>query len=205
MEKSKNKKLKWAILVIGVSVLGVVGLWIGINFSGLWKNLTFDKEENIAAYEQTKTQENDQELTNRLEIPALNVIANLYYPGNNWDLYRGFGDGVGHMPSTALPGETGNAVFFGHSSGRTSTYYETIFATLHRLEIGDEILIYKDNYTYKYSVESKEIVSSNDFSILEQGDKKQLTLVTCWPLGTDWQRYVVIANQTEETINNSVE
>jgi sortase A len=116
-------------------------------------------------------------------------------------MYRGFGDGVGHMPNTAMPGEIGNAVFFGHSSGRGGSYYETIFATLHRLEVGDDIYIYKNNVKFEYKVESKKIVSSNDFSILEQGDKKQLTLVTCWPLGTDWQRYVVIANQVEENID----
>jgi cytoskeletal protein RodZ len=81
MEKPKSKKLKWAILIIAVSVLGVVGLWIGINFSGLWKNLTFDKKDNIVAYEQTKAKEGNQEVSDRLEIPALNVIANLFYSG----------------------------------------------------------------------------------------------------------------------------
>ncbi len=200
MDKPKSKKLKWALLLIAVGILGVVGIWIAINFSGLWKNITFDKEDNVAAYEQAKSQENDKEVTDRLEIPALNVIANLFYPGNTWDLYRGFGNGVGHMPGTAMPGETGNVAFFGHSSGRGGSYYETIFSTLHRLENGDEVLIYREGKIYKYVVESKKIVNSNDFSILEQGDGKKISLVTCWPIGTDWQRYVVIANQTDETI-----
>jgi LPXTG-site transpeptidase (sortase) family protein len=198
MEKSKIKKLKWAVLIVTLSVFGVVGLWVGINFSALWKNLTFDKNENITAYDRTKAQEGDRQTSDRLEIPALNVVADLFYPGNTWDLYRGFGDGVGHMPDTAMPGETGNAVFFGHSSGRTSTYYATIFATLHRLEIGDEIYIYKEDAKIVYKVESKKIVGSNDFSILEQGDTKQLSLITCWPLGTDWQRYVITALQVNE-------
>jgi LPXTG-site transpeptidase (sortase) family protein len=198
MDKSKSKKIRWVILVIALSILGVASVWIGINFSSLWKNLTFDKEANIAAYEQNKSQEDNQEAaTDRLEIPALNVVANLFYPGNTWDLYRGFGNGVGHMPATAMPGETGNTVFFGHSSGRTSTYYETIFATLHRLEAGDEIYIYSGDVIYQYVVEYKKIVNANDFSILEQGSNKQLTLVTCWPLGTDWQRYAVVALQKE--------
>lgn len=198
MVKPKVKTIKWVLLLVLIAILGIFSVWLIINRDSVWQNITFDKDKNIATYEQRKSQEEQKDSdADRLEIPALNVIAELYYPGNTWDLNRGFGNGVGHMPQTAIPGETGNAVFFGHSSGTGSSYYETIFSTLHRLETGDLIYIDTKNAIYEYNVEYKKIVGSNDYSILTQGENKQLTLVTCWPIGTDWQRYVIVALQKE--------
>jgi len=105
MDKPKSSKLKWTLLLIAAAILGVAAVWVGINFSGIWKNLTFNKEDNLAAYELAKAQDGDQAITDRLEIPALNVIANVFYPDNIDNLYGGLGNGIGHMPGTAMPGE----------------------------------------------------------------------------------------------------
>jgi len=100
-------------------------------------------------------------------------------------------------PQTALPGQLGNTVIFGHSvlpQLFNPKSYLTIFATLHTLKIGDEILINYDGSQYKYIVSEMYEVKSTDFSVLEQRfDDKVITLITCSPPGTYLRRLVVKA------------
>jgi sortase A len=100
-------------------------------------------------------------------------------------------------PQTALPGQLGNAVVFGHSvlpqffSPRS---YLTIFSTLYKLQQGDEIIVNFDKSTYKYVVDEMYEVQPTDLSVLEQHfDTKNLSLITCSPPGTTLRRLVVKA------------
>lgn len=102
-----------------------------------------------------------------------------------------------HFGGTALPGDYGNAVIFGHS---TLPYfynpedYKTIFSTLPKLKEGDEIFAEYDGLKYKYVVEEMFVVKPQDVQILEQKfDDSYLTLVTCVPPGTYLERLVVRA------------
>jgi sortase A len=100
-------------------------------------------------------------------------------------------------PQTALPGQIGNTVIFGHSvlpQFFNPKSYVSIFATLHTLKIGDEISINYDGSQYKYLVSEMYEVKANDFSVLEQRfDDKVITLITCSPPGTYLRRLVVKA------------
>ncbi|MCL4384410.1 sortase [Patescibacteria group bacterium] len=98
-------------------------------------------------------------------------------------------------PQTALPGQYGNTVIFGHSvlpQFFNPKSYLTIFSTLYRLKIGDEIYVKYDNITYKYLIEDMYEVQPTDLSVLEQRyDGRYLTLITCSPPGT-WLRRLII-------------
>lgn len=100
-----------------------------------------------------------------------------------------------HYPGTALPGQFGNAVLFGHSSLPqlfSPKNYSTIFTTLPSLKIGDEIFVNFDGIIYKYLVEQMFEVTPDDISILQQRyDDSYLTLITCVPPGTYMRRLVV--------------
>ncbi len=100
-----------------------------------------------------------------------------------------------HYGQTALPGQLGSPVIFGHSvlpQFFNPKNYMTIFSTLYKLKEGDEILIDYDNIKYKYQVEDIYEVSATDLSVLEQRfDSKYLTLVTCHPPGTYLRRLVI--------------
>lgn len=100
-------------------------------------------------------------------------------------------------PQTALPGQLGNSVIFGHSvlpQFYNPKSYLTIFTTLYRLQQGDEIFINYDNVKYKYLVEEMFEVKPTNLSILEQRfDGKYISLVTCSPPGTLLRRLVVRA------------
>lgn len=100
-----------------------------------------------------------------------------------------------HYGGTALPGEMGSAVIFGHSvlpQFFDPKNYKTIFSTLHTLKIGDEVLVNFDGVEYKYKVFETEIVEPTNISVLEQKyDDSYLLLITCTPPGTYWKRLVV--------------
>jgi len=100
-------------------------------------------------------------------------------------------------PQTALPGQLGNTVIFGHSTLSqffSSKNYLTIFSTLYKLEQGDEIYLKYDKSTYKYVVEEMFEVQPTNLSVLEQRfDDRTLTLITCSPPGTYLRRLIIKA------------
>jgi sortase A len=112
-------------------------------------------------------------------------------------------NGLIHYGGTAMPGEFGTTVIFGHSTlpqFYDPTNYHTIFSLLPTLKIatdikeGDDIFITYDGATYRYSVYDMVVTRPDDLSSLEQKyDDSYVTLVTCVPPGTYWQRLHVKA------------
>jgi sortase A len=90
-------------------------------------------------------------------------------------------------PGTAVPGNLGNAVIFGHSilpQFFNPKDYMSIFSTIPTLKKGDEIKIEYDGVSYRYRVEDKFEVQPTDVQILEQNTSDSfLSLVTCTPPG----------------------
>lgn len=107
------------------------------------------------------------------------------------------GESLIHYGGTALPGDWGKTVIFGHSvlpQFFNPKNYKTIFSTLPTLEKRDEILVNFDGVTYTYEVFDLRVVSPDDISVLEQRyDSSYLSLVTCVPPGTYWKRLIVMA------------
>lgn len=131
-----------------------------------------------------------------ISIPSLKIKDALVDSGS-MDLKKS----LIQYPQTALPGQLGNTVIFGHSvlpQFFNPKSYLTIFATLFRLKIDDEIFVDFDKIKYKYKVEEIFEVKSTDFSVLEQRfDGRYLSLITCSPPGTYLRRLVVKAKLME--------
>jgi len=103
---------------------------------------------------------------------------------------------------TALPGQAGAPVIFGHSvlrqfynpSLKNPRRYSSIFSFIMTLQKGDPIYVTHDGVKYTYIVQSKSEVKPTDVHILgQQYDRKELKLVTCTPEGTYLRRGVVTA------------
>ncbi|MCA9369189.1 MAG: sortase [Pseudomonadales bacterium] len=103
---------------------------------------------------------------------------------------------------TALPGNPGAPVIFGHSvlrqfynpSEKNPRRYNSIFSTIMTMKNGDEIIVTYDGVKYRYIVQEKAEVQPEDVYILtQQYDARQLKLVTCTPEGTYLRRGVVTA------------
>lgn len=98
---------------------------------------------------------------------------------------------------TALPGDLGNTVIFGHSvlpQFFNPKNYLTIFSTLHTLRPGDTIEVAADGATYTYKIAEMYEAAPDDLSPLAQVyDGRYLTLITCTPPGTYLRRLIIRA------------
>lgn len=107
--------------------------------------------------------------------------------------------GVVHYPGTALPGSQGNSLLTGHSSNVfwEKSEFNTVFALLPKIQVGDEIEITQNQTVYRYVVTEKKEVSPKDVSVFRQTEESTLTLVTCTPVGTTLKRLIVTATLVE--------
>jgi len=102
-----------------------------------------------------------------------------------------------NIANTAVPPEDGNTVIFGHSTLPwlfDPNNYHTILANALQLKDGDKIIATVDGKSYTYSIYSITVVPPSDTSIFSQiYDTSYITIVTCTPPGTTWQRLIIRA------------
>ena len=125
-------------------------------------------------------------LIGRLRIPRLQLAVMVREGAGSGTLQRA----VGHIPGTALPGRNGNMALAGHR--------DTFFRPLRNIRKDDTIDLETEGGTYRYQVQSTEIVSPRDVSVLKTSKDHVLTLVTCYPfyyVGSAPKRFIVRAVQ----------
>lgn len=135
-------------------------------------------------------------------IPKINVEIPVNYNETSTDenaIENDLQSGVVHYPSTTLPGQTGNAAFFGHSSNNifNKGQYKFAFVLLHTLVPGDTFYLAYNGKMYVYQVISRTIVDPSDVSVLNPvpGQTSTATLITCDPPGTSLHRLIVVGKQ----------
>lgn len=91
-------------------------------------------------------------------------------------------------------GEPGNMVVTAHSSG-TAAFgpYRFAFAKLSELKKDDQFSIATAGHRYTYQVYGKEVVWPHQVDHLPHDNRSTVTLVTCWPLWTNFKRLLVNA------------
>jgi len=127
-----------------------------------------------------------------LSIPKLNIEDAKVIVGGD-DLKKSL---IQFVP-TSLPGENGNVVILGHST-LPQLYnikdYKTIFTYLPSLNEGDKVEIKLGDQTFVYKIYEMIVVKPEKVSVLKQNfNDAYLTLITCVPPGTYWNRLVVKA------------
>jgi sortase A len=125
-------------------------------------------------------------LIGRIEIPRLLLSAVVMEGVDTLTLQRA----VGHIPGTALPGESGNVGLAGHR--------DTFFRGLKDLKIKDKIQVSTGTGSFTYQVVSLRIVEPDNVGVLAPSGENLLTLVTCYPfyfVGAAPQRWIVRARQ----------
>ena len=99
---------------------------------------------------------------------------------------------VGHLPSSALPGQEGICVLMGHR--------DTEFSILRYSKMGDEISIRIGGEEFVYAVNKIEIAENDTEVRFTADDGKILVLVTCYPFrysGHAPKKYVVYCKETK--------
>ncbi len=110
-------------------------------------------------------------------------------------------EGIVRYPGSAIPGEKWNSFIFGHSSNFPwiAWDYNDVFSRLGQVEVWDIVYSYYGQKKYKYQIKEKKVISPTDVSILKRDkNKSELTLMTCWPIGTTLNRLILIWEIIEE-------
>lgn len=109
---------------------------------------------------------------------------------------------LAHFKSTGLPisDVKNNIVIYGHSAsvnyGPQAADPYVAFSFLPDIQVGDEIAIEIEGKQYKFKMYESKIVNPDDTEIITgKKGKRTLTLFTCYPLGSNAQRYVVLARE----------
>ena len=134
------------------------------------------------------------QLIGRLEIPRLKIRVMVREGDNSSTLEHA----VGHIPSTALPGDPGNVALAAHR--------DTYFRPLRFIRKNDRILLSTLDGSYEYAVQSTKIVNPTDVSVLKASSPHELTLVTCYPfyyVGAAPRRFIVHAVQIASDLRAS--
>lgn len=140
----------------------------------------------------TKKKESNPYAVYTLSIPKLG-IDHAVVRSDHTDLKQS----LIHYAGTAMPGDLGNAVIFGHSvlpQFFNPQNYLTIFSTLHTLRPGDTMEVVADGATYTFKISEMYEAMPDDLSPLAQTyNGRYITLITCTPPGTYLRRLIIKA------------
>lgn len=104
---------------------------------------------------------------------------------------------VQYFTTSKSPIEKGTSVIFGHSTlpqWFNPKDYTTIFANLHTMKNGDDVILTVNGKNYTYRVFAMSITDPKDPNIFSQSfDNSYITIITCTPPGTTWKRLVIRA------------
>lgn len=178
------------LFIISFTVLNFPALWI--KFRYYWQ-----VEKGNHPWTQNQKYPPLATINNHLVIPKIGVDTPIEWNVSDNNTLNALEKGVAHYQGTALPGELGNIFITGHSSYYlwAGGSYKQIFALLDKLQIGDRIYVNYQNVVFAYVVTGKKVVNPEDLSVLNQGNQKTLSLMTCVPVGTNLNRLIVSAEQ----------
>lgn len=120
-----------------------------------------------------------------LTIPTLGIQDLVLYEGVDTETLK---KGPGHMGTTPLPGQPGNAVISGHR-----TTYGRPFFDFDLLETGDRVEVESSAGTHVYEVREILIVAPTDVWVTDPRPGGWLTMTTCNPKFSARERLVVVA------------
>ncbi|NTW15516.1 MAG: sortase [Candidatus Moranbacteria bacterium] len=113
-------------------------------------------------------------------------------------------NGVIRYPDSGVPGQPGNVIIAGHSSNYAWAQgdYNSVFRRLGELAAGDVVILRAKQangrtFDYRYRLTEKRVTTPDDPWIFEDDGADEVTLSTCWPLGTAFRR-LVLRGEMEE-------
>lgn len=177
-----------ALLVAGIMALGYAGYSVMDRY--WFQNAETAKFETIRAPAELLPVKPipiaEGNVIGEIEVPRLGLKA-IVVQGDSEKMLR---RAVGHLPETALPGETGNVALAGHRDG--------LFRPLRNILPGDTITLKTPDREFQYRVEWTAVVPPTAVRVLQPTEEPSLTLVTCFPfyyVGAAPERFIVRARK----------
>ena len=107
---------------------------------------------------------------------------------------------LAHFQGSPIPDQGGNSFIYGHSISENA-YRDNPnnpvveFTKLGKLNFGDKIYVDIDDKRVSYTINKVKIINPDETDILNDQGGKTITLMTCYPFGSNSKRLVVVANQ----------
>ena len=139
------------------------------------ENITEPIEENVELNQKTI-----EEPEWALKIQKINLEAKI----NEGTTKEVMDEYIGHFEET--PKEVGNIGLAAHNRGYKNNYFEN----LKKLQIGDEITYIYKGKEKNYKVSKISIIKDTDWSMLENTEENELTLITCVENEPEYRRCV---------------
>jgi len=192
------REVKAFLLIFAVVFVLVFGIFNGRAFCEQVKyklRIGIEKSEDFLR-RLSLPEERLYNIPDSILIPKININAPIISPETNDEniLFSQLENGVVYHPDSVMPGQVGNTLILGHSSAYPwyKGEYGSIFGLLNQLSVDDQIIIFYQKHKYVYRITNKKIVRKN-IGIIDQKEKPQLILISCWPVGTAWNRILIEA------------
>lgn len=203
VKKSTNKKCLFLPPLVGVVVMLFVFGFFNSQYLSAKIAYALSSHNIQATSNADKTLQDkpvDKSAEPTITINKIDVTAPVIYDAaseNETIFQELLRKGVVHYPNTTLPGQTGNVVIFGHSSGQwwAPGDYKFVFTLLDKLGKSDKIFLEFEGTRYTYQVTDTRIVLPNEVSVLQDTPTSKLTLITCYPVGSNAKRLIIDAEQ----------
>lgn len=199
MTKTILKSLARLFALLTIFVLGVAG---GVYYQNeiliYWRSIIILNSSNLTTTPAPEQQsvESATRHSSTLQMEQLKEPLPLVYSDtlDEKQIQKYLKEGAVVLPLGTSLGESGNVVITAHSSGNQAFGpYRFAFAKLSELEEGNEFIISTPTAAYTYRVYGQEIVWPHEVDKLPNDDRSTVTLVTCWPLWTNFKRLLVHA------------
>lgn len=179
------------VLLLALTGSVAIGVYYHTELTILWRGIM--QQSNVAVTVPILPSINPQE-DSFIILPSLDAPLPLVFSESleEEQIQAYLKQGAVVLPLGTSFGEKGNVVVTAHSSGTASFGpYRFAFAKLSELNEDDVYSISTPKATYRYKVYKKEIVWPHEVDKLPNDDRSTVTLVTCWPLWTNFQRLLV--------------
>ncbi len=213
----KHQKQTQYARYIGISLLLIGVVFLALTFGRIliaYFDCKISPIANDTSIEITTSQQGiTTDITKKTEVIFLDDTFGIYIPKiktnakvipnvnpfDKLDYEKALENGIAHAKGTAFPNQNGNVFLFAHSAVNfyEQRKYNIYFYLLNELNPGDPIYISYQNKMYNYTVLDTKIVEANETKYMGKYlDQDTLTLMSCWPSGTNWKRFIVTATRT---------
>lgn len=176
-------------------------VFVFINFPAFILISKYKVSPKSVAMEYSQLEAADQPLQvkqfedNTIFIPKIGVKAPVIWDVGSGEVMDQLQNGVVHIGGSGHIDEQKNTFLTGHSSNYwwRGGDYNSVFALLPQLEQEDEIFVTYHGKLEKFTVMEKKEVKKQEVSDYLLSEEKQLTLMTCVPVGTNLKRLLIFA------------
>lgn len=162
-----------------------------------------DYREISRGYDPTGSEPGKEYMNTILRIPAIGVDAPIIWSHavSEEEVLEELEQGIVHTAGTPVPSMRGNSYITGHSSyySWSKSSFKDVLRDVHKLKVGDKIIFDTKlsngkNMKVIYVVsQAGVVVLPSDDRLFAESEGYEVTLATCWPIGTNLKRMMIKA------------